>query len=104
MNIKRMWITLLFSLSSQTGEPMNRSRRERIMHQLGETIRKHLRRGDTFSRCSVSQYIIMLPKANYENSTMVCRRLISAFHKAHPHVTATIHYMVQPLTPGICVP
>ena len=95
---------LLFSLSSQTGEPMNRSRRERIMHQLGETIRKNLRRGDTFSRCSVSQYIIMLPKANYENSTMVCRRLISAFHKAHPHVTATIHYMVQPLTPGICVP
>lgn len=95
---------LLFSVTSGTEEPLSKSRQERIMSQLGEAIRTNLRRGDTFSRCSVSQYIIMLPKANYENSTMVCRRLLSAFHKAHPHVTARIHYMVQPLTPGICVP
>ena len=61
-------------------------------------------RGDTISRCSLSQYIIMLPKANYENSCMVCRRVLTAFQKAHPHVTAKINYMVQPLTPGICVP
>jgi hypothetical protein len=74
------------------------------MEQLGLTIRTNLRRGDSFSQCSVSQYIIMLPKANYEDSTMVCRRLLSAFYKTHPHVSAKIHFMVQPLTPSICVP
>ena len=95
---------LLLSLTSGADVPLSRRAQERIMGQLGDAIRKNLRRGDTFSRCSVSQYIIMLPKANYENSTMVCRRLLSAFHKAHPHVTAKVNFMVQPLTPSICVP
>ena len=74
------------------------------MEQLGEQIRTNLRRGDTFSRCSVSQYIIMLPQANYENSCMVARRVVGAFNRAHPHVAAKIQHMVQPLTPRMCVP
>lgn len=95
---------ILMSLSSADGTPLSQRSRSRIMSQLGEQIRINLRRGDTFSRCSVSQYIIMLPKANYENSCMVCRRVITAFHRAHPHVNAKINFMVQPLTPSICVP
>jgi len=94
----------LLSLSSGTGKPLTKRSMDRIMDQLGQQLRGNLRRGDTISRCSVSQYIIMLPKANYENSCMVCRRVTTAFYKAHPHVTAKINYMVQPLTPGICVP
>ena len=94
----------LLSLRNDTDKPMSKRSSERIMDQLGYQLRCNLRRGDTISRCSVSQYIIMLPKANYENSCMVCRRLITAFHKSHPHVNAKINYMVQPLTPGICVP
>jgi GGDEF domain-containing protein len=74
------------------------------MEQLGDTLRTNLRRGDTISRCSVSQYILMLPKANYEDSCMVCRRLIAAFNHSHPYVTAKINFMVQPLHPSICVP
>ena len=94
----------LLSLHSGTENALTKRSVERIMNQLGQQLRCNLRRGDTISRCSVSQYIIMLPKANYENSCMVCRRVITAFYKAHPHVTAKINYMVQPLTPGICVP
>ena len=94
----------LLRLSSDTDKPLTKRSLNRIMDQLEQQLRSNLRRGDTISRCSVSQYIIMLPKANYENSCMVCRRVITAFHRAHPHVTAKINYMVQPLTPGICVP
>ena len=94
----------LLSISSGTDHPLTKRSTNRIMEQLGEGLRSNLRRGDTISRCSVSQYIIMLPKANYENSCMVCRRCITAFHRAHPHVTAKINFMVQPLTPSICVP
>ena len=93
---------LLLSLS--TGAAMDRPRQEQIMDYLGQTIRKNLRRGDVFARCSVSQYIVMLSKANYENSTMVCLRLLGAFRKAHPIPDIKIHYMVQPLSPSICVP
>ena len=94
----------LLSISSSTDKPLTKRSMERIMEQLGEGLRGNLRRGDTISRCSVSQYIIMLPKANYENSCMVCRRVITAFQRSHPHVAVKIHFMVQPLTPGICVP
>ena len=95
---------LLLSVSGTPDKPLCRRSMNRVMEQLGEQIRTNLRRGDTISRCSVSQYIIMLPQANYENSCMVCRRILGAFHRKHPHVTAKIQYMVQPLTPGICVP
>lgn len=94
------------ALLSLTGgdRPLTKRSQDRIMEQLGQTLRLNLRRGDTISRCSVSQYIMMLPKANYEDSCMVCRRVIAAFTRAHPHVNAKIHYMVQPLSPSISVP
>lgn len=94
----------ILHVSSGSQKPLNKRSLNRIMEQLGKQLRLNLRRGDTISQCSVSQYIIMLPNANYENSCMVCRRIISAFHKAHPHVTAKVNFMVQPLTPSICVP
>lgn len=94
----------LLSVTGSTDKALTKRSLDRIMEQLGAGLRGNLRRGDTISRCSTSQYIIMLPKANYENSCMVCRRVITAFHRNHPHVTAKINFMVQPLTPGICVP
>ena len=95
---------LLLSVTGQTDKPLSKRTLERIMEQLGAQIRTNLRRGDAFSRCSVSQYIIMLPQANYENSCMVARRVVGAFNRAHPHVAAKIHHMVQPLTPRMCLP
>ena len=94
----------LLSVSSALEKPLSKRSMDRVTAQLGEVLRHNLRRGDTISRCSVSQYIIMLPKANYEDSCMVCRRVIGAFTRNHPHVAAKIQYMVQPLTPSICVP
>ena len=94
----------LLSITSSSDKPLSKRSLDRIMEQLGDEIRRNLRRGDVFSRCSASQYILMLPRANYENSCMVCRRVITAFHRAHPHVAAKINFMVQPLTPSLCVP
>lgn len=94
----------LISVGPGSDKPLTKGRLSRIMEQLGREIRGNLRRGDVFSQCSASQYILMLPRANYENSCMVCRRVLGAFHRAHPNVTAKFHYMVQPLSPGVCVP
>jgi len=94
----------LLSLSVSEDKALTKRSINRIMDQLGEQLRLNLRRGDTISRCSLTQYIIMLPKANYENSCMVCKRVLGAFRRAHPHITANINYMVQPLTPSICIP
>ena len=94
----------LLSATGLAGDPVPKRSLERAMTQLGDQLRLNLRRGDTISRCSSTQYIMMLPKANYEDSCMVCRRVINAYHKAYPHASIRIKFMVQPLTPGICVP
>lgn len=94
----------LLSVSGAADKTLSKRSLNRIMEQLGTVLRTNLRRGDVISRCSVSQYIIMLPQANYENSCMVSRRVIAAFSRTHPQVTAKIQFMVQPLTPSTCVP
>lgn len=102
--IERSGAATHVALLSVTGAPdkaLSKRSLTRVMEQLGQTLRLNLRRGDVISRCSTSQYIILLPKANYENSCMVCRRCLAAFQRKHPHVSARIHYLVQPLTP-IC--
>lgn len=94
----------LLSLNINTEKPLTKRSQDRIMEQLGQTLRFNLRRGDIISRCSATQYIFMLPQANYENSCMVCRRVLAAFHRTYPHVAAQFRFMVQPLTPSIRVP
>lgn len=74
---------------------------EKAMENLGEQIQMNLRRGDVFTRCSASQYVIMLPQANFENSCVVCRRLINAYNRRYPHTTVRVHYLVRPLVPSL---
>ena len=95
---------VLISVADGLSKPLSKRSLERIMSNLGEQIRLNLRRGDIFSQCSISQYIFMLPESNYENSCMVCRRVIGAFTRKYPHVTAKINYMVQPLTTNMPIP
>lgn len=91
----------LLSVTGEKGSPLPRRSLDRVMENLQEIIRTGLRKGDIASRCSVSQYILMLPQANYENSRMVCDRVIRAFFRQYPHSPAQLHYSVQPLEPNI---
>ncbi len=94
----------LLSVGPSGEKPLTKRSLNRIMEQLGSEIGRNLRRGDVFSKCSASQYILMLPRANYENSCMVCRRVLGAFNRAHPQTSAKFHYRVQTLSPRACVP
>ncbi len=89
----------LLSVSGEGERVLSRRSLDRGMEALGEQIRLNLRRGDAFSKCSASQYVIMLPRANYENSCVVCRRVIGAFTRRYPHMPIQIHFLVRPLTP-----
>lgn len=88
----------LFSVTGNASQPLSGRSTEKAMEALGEEIRTGLRLGDSFSRCSLSQYIVLLPHANYENSCMACRRVIGAFSRKQPHSPAVIRFIVQPLT------
>lgn len=73
---------------------------EIAMDNLEEHIRRSLRKGDVFTRCSGAQFIVMLPQANYENSVMVSHRIIDGFYRLYPHSPVRIDHFVQPLEPS----
>ena len=89
----------LLSLHPCEGESLARKSLDRAMENLQALTLGNLRQGDVVSRCTVCQLIIMLPGANYENSGLVCQRIIKTFKKQYPHSPAQIHYSVQPLLP-----
>ena len=87
----------LLSVSDKDGEMLARRSLDPAMNNLQVLVQNNLRRGDVIARCSISQYIILLPQANYENSRMVADRLVSAFYRRYPHSPARLRYTVQPL-------
>lgn len=87
----------LLSVSGKDGEMLARRSLDPAMNNLQALVQNNLRRGDVIARCSISQYIILLPQANYENSRMVADRLVSAFYRRYPHSPARLRYTVQPL-------
>lgn len=90
----------LLSVSSIHGKLSKRSL-EICMDNLQNVISSNLRKGDVFSLCSVSQYILLLPQANYENSCMVMKRISKAFSREYPHSPACLRCSVQPLEPKL---
>ena len=90
----------LLSVTDEEGGDLSKRSLDRCMENLQELIRFSLRRGDVAARCSVSQYILLLPQANYENSCKVCERIIKGFCRQYPHSPAQLHYSVQPLEPN----
>ncbi len=86
-------------LSLHGKEELSRKSLDLAMENLGNLLLSSLRRGDVISRCSVSQWIVMLPLANFDNSLMVCDRVIKAFNRKYPHSPVKIHASVHPLEP-----
>lgn len=90
----------LLSVAAKDGSELPKRSLDRAMENLQEMIRQNLRKGDIASQCSVSQYAILLPRANYENSHMVANRLMTAFYRRYPHSPARLRCVVQPLEPA----
>ncbi len=88
---------VLLSVKAKEGIQLAKRSLEIIMEHLEQHICTALRRGDMVTRCSNSQYIIMLPQAGYESSILVCERIIKEFYRRYTHITAVIEYHVQPM-------
>lgn len=73
----------------------------RAMDELGESIRHLSPAGATsHSRYSVSQYLMLLPTATYENGEMVLKRIIQNFKKAYSRKDLSITYSLQSIIPS----
>lgn len=67
------------------------------MDQLLEVLIHNLRRGDVVARYSGAQYVLMLPAANFEESTMVLERVVTAFYRQHRRNFLKLSYKIREL-------
>ena len=89
----------LFSVHGRGRKELPRRSLDRAMDNFQEILVSNLRQGDVVTRCSISQFIVMLPQANYENSCGVCQRILKAFGRQYPHSPVEIRSTVHPLEP-----
>lgn len=87
----------LLSVESDGDAPLPRHSLDRCMDNLQGIILRHLRQGDAASRCSASQFVLLLPQASYENGLQICTRITRAFSRQFPHSPAVLRVSVQSL-------
>ncbi len=70
---------------------------DNIMKQLLTVAQTNLRRGDTISRYSVMQYVILLPSVTYETGRLVMDRIKKAFYNEYVKSSVVLTYKLRPL-------
>lgn len=68
-----------------------------IMKLLLEVTRMNLRRGDTVSRYSATQYVMLLPSVSYETGKQVMERVKKAFYEQYVKSSVMLTYKLRPL-------
>ncbi len=74
------------------------------MERLRTIVSETLRRGDVFTRFSSTQFLLLLPCANYENGNKVLSRLVDKFKRSYPSMQLQVQYSVLPLIPSLPEP
>lgn len=67
------------------------------MGQLLDVIVHSLRQGDVVSKYSSTQFAVMLPYANLENSTMVMERILNSFRRQYKKSVFQLSYKLREL-------
>ena len=68
-----------------------------IMREFLEIARHALRRGDTISRYSATQFVVLLPAVTYESGNLIMDRIKKAFHRTYIKSSAIVSYKLRPL-------
>jgi len=89
----------LLTLTNAHGEIPDKKVLNRAMDRLRESILRSLRRGDVFTRYSVSQFLVMLPTTTFENGEKVIQRIAKTFRKENPKAPVVLRHSLQPLSP-----
>lgn len=71
---------------------------DKFMKQLLEVIKISLRKGDTISKYSSAQFVVLLPSVNYENGHFIMERIKKYYYKKNVNPTIIFSYKLRPLT------
>lgn len=89
----------LVSIASATEERLDNTTRTYAMHVLQRAIKESLRMGDIYSRCTGTQYIILLPQVNFENGEKILTRISRRFKRLYHSKKVRITHSLQPIDP-----
>lgn len=90
---------ILINITDINGEPLSKRSLTVGVKNLQKLFCNKLRRGDIVSMCSPSQFLILLPNANFENTEKVMERLINSFYQQYPHTPIKLNHFIQPVIP-----
>jgi DNA-binding SARP family transcriptional activator len=101
-NLERMGSSMYVALLMVTpmgSDPFEPMRLNDIMQTLQKTLVINLRKGDTITRFSASQYALLLPLVNPDSGKMVLERIKRSFYKACPNSSIMLTYRIGPIAP-----
>ncbi len=90
---------VLCTVTDRKGEIPEQGYLTNGMKKVKDVIGATLRKGDLFAQYSATQYVIMLPNINFENTNMVTDRIETAFKKLSISRHIRINFKLQPLDP-----
>ena len=91
--IVQLGVITLFPLR---GDRLSLSQRSAAMGDMKTVIQSNLRSGDIFTQFSLTQYLLLLPKASHENGSMAVNRVLDAFGKTKSRVIAKPQFNLLP--------
>ena len=99
-NLERLGTSMFIALimvSNVDGQPMNPLKLDDIMNSLLDIMVKSLRKGDTITHHSASQFAILLPTVTYESGKMVLERIKRMFYHQYPNSSILCNYRLGPI-------
>ena len=89
----------LISTDEKEGRQLTPKTRETAMRRLRACIGSGIRGSDVFSRCSVSQYVVLLPSTDAEGCEQLLERVIKKYRRENPHSPARVCFSLQKVEP-----
>lgn len=87
---------MLCSITNGKGQPMkNEERLDMMGKELQDTLAHCLRRGDSYTRYSKSQYLLLLVGTNRENCSLIFERIQKYFSREHKTWSKYLEYAVS---------
>ena len=99
-NLKRLGTPMFLALVTVTSldkQPVEPLVLDKAMKQLLETLKSSLRKGDTISRYSPSQFAVLLPTQNYENGRIAMERVKKSFYRDGSNAQFLLNYRLGPI-------
>lgn len=88
-------ITISIVKDDQLTQNEHLERMNQLMENMEQVLLTSLRSGDTVSRYSLSQYIVLLPTCTYEDGTTVMQRIQDRFYQGSKNRNSQLQYSLQ---------